>query len=944
MKQRIIFVMNRWDSSKGGIQTVNRELLLALARLRPDLDCTAVVTFAEQAEVDQAFRNGVRLIHGHRVDDWLPVMMSEALKQIEPASVLAVVGHSSFSGDFALQLRNYSFPNARAVQFIHMDPMRTEGVKETKTDSFVDARETKQKIELEIAKRADLVFCVGPRLFRVTRDTFLAHQLDHNRVHRIDCGLTADQQVRVAAPEQPTVLCLGRTESIGAKGLDIFAYTAGKIDHQWSTNPLTKDRLIKPRYIVRGAENHPEALQAKLIAMAAEAEGNPEIIVRPYTTDKESLNADLRGATAFLMPSREEGFGLVACEAMSFGAPILVSQQSGIAELILETAAKTGQNFSRCTIDMSGDAHAIAARFADSTLPLLVEGAADELFYPRLRGHLVSVCSWEKGANTFIDVVEAAYQAQTAASIIATTNLVVTGDEGTPAKPPRIENVLAAQRESLMTKPGVIAVGLKQAIVVTVEKGAKPNIPANIDGFEVIVREVEEVKLTSIEPSSGHEILVNGVRRATVGLFGIDLSGQLFAVTVAHAFLDSFHDKIEMVVDGRRVLLTLEMFEEKFDWAILRVGEDDLPYSRRELGRRRPGAKAIIELPGRATHGTIDSVDMTVDLATPGVDGAFSSRAKRRYQDVFEIALETGFLPGGSGALVSDAEGNILGVVIGAMTKTGGSMSVLATSAETVLERHRLKPVTIDEIDDQPQIGLLLDSDEIASALFARLQRLRRVTRSSRIYFRGTTESGARFVCTIMRDRGNTDFAVAMTAMLIDNKPDAVFIVGRCVGLQPDQQLGDVVIASEVLVYEPTFLPDALHYTRPRVAVTASLLHTLGHDLAMSDRLGRVHFGPIASANSVIPEDLSSEPSFHVVEALEMGSAGAIQAANAISGDLPVVIISVISDLMQVSKLDNPRVVHRAAEVVLEMVSHLKITAPAKRRSLTIDRTLQLIP
>ena len=54
MKQRIIFVMTRWDSSKGGIQTVNRELLLALARARPDIDCTAVVTFADKAEVEQA--------------------------------------------------------------------------------------------------------------------------------------------------------------------------------------------------------------------------------------------------------------------------------------------------------------------------------------------------------------------------------------------------------------------------------------------------------------------------------------------------------------------------------------------------------------------------------------------------------------------------------------------------------------------------------------------------------------------------------------------------------------------------------------------------------------------------------------------------------------------------------------------------------------------------
>jgi hypothetical protein len=104
MKQRIIFVMNRWDSSKGGIQTVNRELLLALARMRPDLECTAVVTYAEKLEVEQAFRNGVTLIHGQAADDWTSAPMSERLKSFDPASVLAVVGHSSFSGAEAIRL------------------------------------------------------------------------------------------------------------------------------------------------------------------------------------------------------------------------------------------------------------------------------------------------------------------------------------------------------------------------------------------------------------------------------------------------------------------------------------------------------------------------------------------------------------------------------------------------------------------------------------------------------------------------------------------------------------------------------------------------------------------------------------------------------------------------------------------------------------------------
>lgn len=942
MKKHVIFVMNRWDSSKGGIQTVNRELMLALAKSRTDIECIAVVTVADKLEVEHAFRNGVTLIHGARVDDWTPALMSDRFRAIDPTSVLAVVGHSSFSGGAASELRRFWFPHAIIVQFIHMDPMRTEAIKENKKDKFVAVREEKLKAELDIAKAADVVFCVGPRLFRATRDMFLAHDLDHARVNRIDCGMSPDQQVREAAPEQPTVVCLGRTESTEVKGLDIFAYTAGLIDQQWSENPLTKNKHIKPRYIIRGAEDKPEELQAKMAAWAAEVGGSPEIVVRPYTTSKEDLNADLRGATAFLMPSREEGFGLVACEAMAFGAPIVVSQKSGVAELILETARQTGQNFSSCVVEMSGEVKDIAERFASATLPLLVDGAGDEFLYPRLRGYLASVCSWEKAASTFMEVVEAAEQSQTIAKEEAGPQHaeVRMGSGQLVPVPQTIENVLAAERDGLMTKEGVIAVSIKQAIVVTVEKGAKPNLPDKLDGFEVILREVEEVKLTSTEPSSGHELLVNGERRATVGLFGVDLAGQLYGITVAHAVTNSFGETVEIVVDDRRIPATVAVVEDRADWAILRLETAELNVSHRPLAYRRPGAKAFVEVPGKQIEGTVDSVDMTMDIAT-----ASSVTGKQRYEDVFEVALESGVGRGISGAVVSDEQGDVLGIVVGAMVKEGGSMSVLARDATSVIERNGLTPVTIDDMATQPRICLLLDSDEVASAIFQDLARLNRFTRSGRLYFRGRTYSGARITCTILREPGSVAAAIAMTSMLIDNKPDAVFIVGRCSGLRGDQQIGDVVISSEILAFEPSFAAHDLHHISPHVSVTPMALQHLGYQMATHGRLGRVLVGPIASVSMHMNlRDVGALASIsRSMAALDVGAAGAVQAANAISSELPVVVVSAITDLLHHGeKHGSQNVSYRAAPVVFEMISHLKVQARAKRRHLMIDESLLL--
>ena len=64
MADTIVFLMNGWDSAAGGIQTVNRELAAAVAKMRQDLLCVGVVATASESEARDAFARGVQLIHG----------------------------------------------------------------------------------------------------------------------------------------------------------------------------------------------------------------------------------------------------------------------------------------------------------------------------------------------------------------------------------------------------------------------------------------------------------------------------------------------------------------------------------------------------------------------------------------------------------------------------------------------------------------------------------------------------------------------------------------------------------------------------------------------------------------------------------------------------------------------------------------------------------------
>ncbi|KAJ7315264.1 hypothetical protein OS493_038837 [Desmophyllum pertusum] len=60
-----------------------------------------------------------------------------------------------------------------------------------------------------------------------------------------------------------------------------------------------------------------------------------QLTIRGYC-DQEELKGMFREAHLIALPSRAEGFGLVALEAISAGTPVLVSSQSGISTALQE--------------------------------------------------------------------------------------------------------------------------------------------------------------------------------------------------------------------------------------------------------------------------------------------------------------------------------------------------------------------------------------------------------------------------------------------------------------------------------------------------------------------------------------------------------------------------------------------------------------------------------
>jgi nucleoside phosphorylase/glycosyltransferase involved in cell wall biosynthesis len=932
MPQRIIFLMNGWDSTSGGIQTVNRELVAAIAMIRPDLRCTVIVPSVTQNEIDDAFSKGVELIAGKREGDWSSPMLSLAREKKSHASdVLAVVGHSYFTGREAIDLRNSLFPKALSVQFVHMSPLHLEHIKEYKQDNYVKDREKKVAIEVEIASGADLVVCVGPRLHRAMHDILVARPNIKAKVVSINCGLSNSRVSDRAMPLRPTLLCLGRTDSLGVKGLDIFAYAAGYLTADWN-HPSTRDAQA-PQFVVRGAKDDGEALEHRLIGLAEEVGATPTLIIRPYTADRTELDADLRGASAFMMPSREEGFGLVACEAISLGVPTLVSQNSGLAEVIREVAATHHLEVANCVIPMGSDPKAIGRRFADAALEILIHEAKATSFANMLAERLRPVCSWQAGARKLLDelgvpVAERASTPEINLPVAREAEIDVDADTGGQMKrsPQDASAILAANRASISEIPGLLTIGVQEAFVATFARGSIPtHPPRELFGVPLIARESDPIKMTADWLGNGGNLYVDGEPRGTANFIQRDAAGSYF-LTAAHVL--QFGTELEIRLGSLRFAAQIAEKDERADWALLAV-----PRVIEVSEILRPidpilGERVRMIIPNRRdAHGVISAVELSA-LSVQDHGGTH-----RGYEGLFEVTM-TGEVPlGVSGALLATEEGSPLGMVVAG---TFGTTRLLATPLRLIFKGSaRLrssKGALADPRKPMPMSAFMPTSDQALRQILKSLRSVEPFNCSTRRYFRGRLADGSSVVVAPVPRVGNIGAASATTALLLDNEVSQLCVVGVCGGLAPTRQaLTDVVVATDVIYYEPGVIGGTEPIQRMRVsgAMAPSFLvkaHALVANYAQVADGPRVHLGTIASGEKVIKsaKDFAEiMASWRNVLAVDMESAGVFEAAASLGKDVPIAVVRGIVDFADNSKNDlrwDDATVN-AVRVALELIS-----------------------
>ena len=317
-KLRVTLLSSEWRSTKGGLSTINRELAIQLAK-HPSVEVSVYLPQCSEEDKQVARDHNVRLIKAREMPGLEPNFWLSCLP--EDHAVDCVIGHGAVLGR-QVQIIKRTHPYCKWIQVVHTAPEELGMYKEY--EEHISRGEDKHQVEVELCKLADQVVAVGPKLAEVFSGYLRPCGKDRDVLNFTPGIFSEFADVNQATDEREAfnVLVFGRgdNEDFKLKGYDIAAQAIAEL----------KDMTYKLVFVgaTRGEE---EKVAKKLVEQGI---GPSQLKVRRFNESREKLADLFCEVDLAVMPSRTEGFGLAALEALSAGLPVLVSGNSGFAEAL----------------------------------------------------------------------------------------------------------------------------------------------------------------------------------------------------------------------------------------------------------------------------------------------------------------------------------------------------------------------------------------------------------------------------------------------------------------------------------------------------------------------------------------------------------------------------------------------------------------------------------
>lgn len=376
---KVSLLASEWRSSKGGVSTINRKLAIHLAE-QSTVEVTLLVPQNVCSEEDRKKAESCKV-------DIVEVQCRTGFNPLDclisPPKNLTIdvlVGHGVKLGKQAQFIKESH--GCKWVQVVHTEPEELGPHK--KYSGAIAKAEEKNKDEVDLCNKADLVVTIGPKL-QAAFSSQLRSTEKHHSIFQLTPGTFREfSDIKQVENEisRFKVLTFGRSdpEDFELKGYDIAAKAIAHLAD-------SSYRLI----FVGASNGKQDEIAAKLLQYGI---SKTQLIVRRYAESVEELKAVLREADLAIMPSRTEGFGLTALEALSAGLPILVSSNSGLGETLL--SLPLGKSFVVASEDPKEWANKIAVSRRKKRKQRLEE-------MQTLRTSYEEKFSWEEQCKALVD-------------------------------------------------------------------------------------------------------------------------------------------------------------------------------------------------------------------------------------------------------------------------------------------------------------------------------------------------------------------------------------------------------------------------------------------------------------------------------------------------------------------------------------------------------------
>ena len=318
MALKVTLLSSEWKSStNGALSTINRELAIQLAK-HHNVDVSVLLPNCSEVDRSSAESHKVKLIKADRVPGYDPVLCLSFPPRDHTMD--CVIGHGVHLGrPIASIKRNPNYSHCKWIQVVHSAP-EEDGMYKN-----ISEGEQMQETEIQLCKMADQVITIGPKLAEAYK-CYLCPVKQEEKVFDLTPSIFSEfLAVKQATEERRTfcILVIGSGDNCGdfnVKGYDIAAKAIAEL----------KDESYKLKFVC-AAGGKADIVAEKLLH---DGISHNQLIVRSFDDDREVLANLFCEMDLAIMPSRTEGFGITALEALSAGLPVLVSGNSGLGEAL----------------------------------------------------------------------------------------------------------------------------------------------------------------------------------------------------------------------------------------------------------------------------------------------------------------------------------------------------------------------------------------------------------------------------------------------------------------------------------------------------------------------------------------------------------------------------------------------------------------------------------